>query len=110
VLHQCLVSPCVRRGQVSDTEVALRTSAGDYLTASSAGSSLAPAPPSSGAPGPPSATACGTPPPPRPCGGQPGGWLVAEKWMDPGLFEGVPEVIDGVVFSLRGQGAAGRLA
>ncbi|CAI7920483.1 unnamed protein product [Closterium sp. NIES-53] len=32
-----------------------------------------------------------------------GGWLVAEEWMEPGLFEGVPEVVDGVLVQLKAQ-------
>ncbi|CAI5518789.1 unnamed protein product [Closterium sp. Naga37s-1] len=32
-----------------------------------------------------------------------GGWLVAEEWMEPGLFEGVPDVVDGVLVQLQAQ-------
>ncbi|CAI5981811.1 unnamed protein product, partial [Closterium sp. NIES-64] len=32
-----------------------------------------------------------------------GGWMVAEEWMEPGLFEGVPEVVDGVLVQLQSQ-------
>ncbi|CAI5466757.1 unnamed protein product [Closterium sp. Yama58-4] len=32
-----------------------------------------------------------------------GGWVVAEEWMEPGLFEGVPDVVDGVLVQLQAK-------
>lgn len=89
--------------------MALRTSSGNYLTATATMSPLAPQAPSpSGSPGSDqrySVRQAATVPAMR--GVNLGGWMVAEKWMDPSYFNGVPDMIDGVVFSLKGQGAGG---